>query len=575
MSNTPMKHSIRARILAILGIMAVSYLLLLTTVQFTAGATHGHMERLSVTLFPAALQIQKAEISFQQQQKRYQDAVLLEDASMVGVGDKDANAVASDLDVLQAGLAGSPRLSRNADDIVTQFSSIRARAHQTYAALVAGGDNIPDTLQEKVAALATDNRRLTATMQDLDKALTDQSSEEFQATELWSSHTRLAGWVMLIVALLGCSSAWWVLQYKVILPLDRLARRMRDIAEGGGDLTERVEVFGRDEFDTVGHWFNIFIERIEQTVLRVTRNARALGEAATGLAGIARETASQSAMQHDQAMHITTSMSEISTAVHQISETMLGAALDARKAEENAHAGGETIQSTVATIQQLMVANQATATKIEELGRSSDAIGRIIDVIDDIANQTSLLALNASIESARAGEHGRGFAVVASEVRRLAERTGRATNEISETVRAIQGGTAEVVEAMRSSMRHVERGVGSARSAGEALTTVIQGSEAVQRMVTQIASATTEQSYAAQSVNANLNEISSIIGRTTSSSARTVDALERLTHLAADLNELVGAFKVRDQPGYVDVAPSLQLPFKRGELRPTLFPSGA
>jgi methyl-accepting chemotaxis protein len=388
-------------------------------------------------------------------------------------------------------------------------------------------------------------------------------------------HTRVIGWVVLMVALIGCTGAWWVLQHKVILPLDRLARRMRDIAEGDGDLTGRVEVHGQDELDEVGSWFNVFIERIEQIVLRVAQNARALGDAATGLAGIAHETALQSAMQQDQAMHITASMGEISTAVHQISETTQSAAIDARKAEEKAHAGGQTIQSTVVTIQQLMVANQATATKIEELGHASDAIGRIIGVIDDIANQTSLLALNASIESARAGEHGRGFAVVAAEVRRLAERTSRATSEIDQTVRAIQTGTAEVVEAMRSSTRHVESGVGSARSAGEALASIIQGSEAVQRMVTQIASASTQQSYATQSVNANLNEISSIIKSTTSNTARSVDACDRLSNLAADLNELVGSFKVREAAGH---------PADRNNLRPAgnstagsgyLFPSRA
>jgi len=355
---------------------------------------------------------------------------------------------------------------------------------------------------------------------------------------------------MLMVALTGCIGAWWVLQYKVILPLQGLAGRMRDIAGGDGDLTGRMNVHGNDELDEVGRWFNVFIERIEQIVLRVSKNARALNEAATGLAGIAHETASQSEMQRDQAMHITASMGAISTAVHEISETTQSAARDARKAEENAHAGGGTIQTTVASIQQLLVANQSTATKIVELGQSSDAIGTIIGVIEEIANQTSLLALNASIESARAGEHGRGFAVVATEVRRLAERTSRATGEVDQMVRDIQAGTAEVVEAMRSSMQMVERGVDSARSAGDALANIIQGSEAVQKRVAQVAIAAAQQSSATQSVNVNLNEISSIIEHTTNSSARSVVACDRLANLAADLNELVGSFKVRDEQLY-------------------------
>jgi methyl-accepting chemotaxis protein len=237
-------------------------------------------------------------------------------------------------------------------------------------------------------------------------------------------------------------------------------------------------------------------------------------------------------------------MGEMSSAVQEISHTTQSAALDARKAEESAQAGGLTVQSTVSTIGKLLKANQETSAKIEGLGRSSDAIGKIVNVINEIAGQTNLLALNASIEAARAGEHGRGFAVVAGEVRRLAERTSVATKEIDETVRAIQQGTGEAVEAMRSSMSHVQSGVTSANSAGEALTSIIQGSESVQKMVTQIAAAATEQSYSTQSVTANMSEIASIIERTATSSQQSVEACQQLAVLANQLSNLVGSFKV-------------------------------
>jgi methyl-accepting chemotaxis protein len=542
-----MKHSIRVRILVILGVLAIGYLLLLGMAQYTSAATRGHMDQLSASIFPAALKLREAEGSFEQMTRSYKEAVLLEDPGTMATADKDAEAVEASLTMLRDNLSGSPGLAREVDDLLARFSGLRSRSHDTYSALMASKDNVTTDLQSQVFVLAGDDRNMAAAMQALNESIRGEFRGELGAIDLWSARSRIAGAVMLMIALAGCAGAWWVLQYKVLKPVDRLAQRMKDIAEGDGDLTDRLEVHGHDELDEVGSWFNVFIERIEQIVLRVAQNARALGDAATGLAEIAHETATQSAMQRDQAMHITASMGEISTAVHQISETTQSAARDARRAEENAHSGGKTIQSTVSTIQQLLVANQATATKIAELGEASDAIGTIIGVIDDIANQTSLLALNASIESARAGEHGRGFAVVAAEVRRLAERTSRATREIDQTVRAIQAGTAEVVEAMRSSMVHVESGVGSARSAGEALASIIQGSEAVQKMVTQIATASTQQSYATQSVNANLNEISSIIETTTKSSARAVDACDRLSHLAADLNELVGVFKVHDE----------------------------
>lgn len=544
---TKMKHSIRARILAIFGMMGLSYMLLLAMMQITASATQQHMDHVSVTLFPAALQLQKTQVAFEQLEKRYKLAVLLEEPAELASADKDADAVAASLSSLGSIVADSPDLATRVSDISAQFSSISSRSRQTYAALLASKENVNDNLQANAKGLADDSQRLTASMQSLDKLIADQSRDEFNVTDLWASRSRVAGVFMLVLGLIGFVVAWGILQDKFVQPLNRLACRMRDIAEGDGDLTARVEVHGNDELDEVGHWFNIFIERIEQIVLRVTQNARELKDAATGLAGIAHETASQSAMQQDQAMHITVSMGEISTAVQQISKTTQNAALDARKAEDNAHTGGRTIQSTVATIQQLMVANQATATKIGELGKASDAIGTIIGVIDEIANQTSLLALNASIESARAGEHGRGFAVVASEVRRLAERTSRATKEVDQMVHAIQSGTAEVVEAMRTSMSHVESGVGLARSAGDALTSIIQGAEALQKMVSQIATDSTRQSSATQSVNSNLNEISSIIERTTRSSARSVDACDWLSSLAADLNDLVGSFNVREE----------------------------
>ena len=551
-----MKHSIRARILAIFALMGVSCALLLAMVEFTAAATSQHMDHVSSTLIPAAMQLVQAEASFEQMKKRYKEAVLFEEPAALADADKDADAVATWLSRMRGSVAGSPELAARVDELSSQFSGIRSRSRGTYGALLASRVNVADDVQAQVAALAMDNNRLTTAMQDLDGSLAQQGREEFRATAVWSSRSRAAGWAMLAFVVCGFLVTGWMLQYKVIAPLDRLGRRMRDIAQGDGDLTARVEVDGHSELDDVGRWFNFFIERIEQIVLRVTQSAHAVGDAATGLAEIANQNAAQSATQRDQAMGITASMGEISVAVRQISETTNKAARDARKAEENAHAGGDTVRATVATIQQLLVANQATATKIAELGHASDAIGKVAGVIDDIANQTNLLALNASIEAARAGEHGRGFAVVAAEVRRLAERTTLATREIERTVHAIQAGTAEVVEAMRSSMQHVESGVDSARSAGDALANIIQGSEELQRMVTQIAAASTQQSYETQSVHDNVNEISRIIECTTASSAQAVAACDRLSSLAADLNELVGSFQVRDEPP--DARPSPQ-----------------
>jgi methyl-accepting chemotaxis protein len=535
---------IKTRILGILAVLAGGYLLLLAMVQLSSTSTHTRMSQISKSLFPAALKMQEAEASFERMKKHYGDAVVLQDAASLKGAAADAEATAASLTAVKDALASSPELSKQADALLTQFSGIQTRDHDTYAAILGSSGAPSDELMGKVGALGKENTALTDGMSAFDKAIAISFQQQLDAVDAWSVRSRLTGMVMLVFAILSCASAWWVVEKKVVHPLRTLALRMQDIAEGDGDLTHRVEVNGRNEIDEVGIWFNVFIERVEDIVRRVAGHAHTLGASASSLAESARETAEQATQQQEQAARITATMGEISTSVLEISETTQTAAVDARKAEESAHSGGRTVESTVQAIGELLRSNQETSTKIEELGRSSDAIGKIISVIDEIAGQTNLLALNASIEAARAGEHGRGFAVVAGEVRRLAERTSSATKEIDQTVRAIQQGTGEAVAAMRSSMSHVQSGADSARSAGDALTSIIHGSESVQKMVTQIAAAATEQSYSTQSVSQNVNEIASIIQQTAASSQHSVASCQQLSNLANELTSLVGAFKV-------------------------------
>ena len=540
---------IKTRILGILAVLAVGYLALLGMVQLTASATHSRMSEISSSLFPAAMRMQEASASFERMKKRYGDAVVLQDASSLKGADADAEATAAALGDVKASLAESPELGKKAEDLYGQFSALRTRDHDLYTAILSSTGTPSDDLMAQVGALGKDNTAFGDAMSGFNKSISANFQTQLDAVDAWSVRSRIAGLVMFCLVVVICAVAWWVIESKVVLPLRSLAARLHDIAEGDADLTRRIQVNGQNEIDEVGIWFNVFIARIEEIVRRVAGHAETLGAAATELALTAEETASQSTVQKEQATHIAITMNEMSTAVKEISENTQVAAVDARKAEESAHTGGQTVQTTVGTIEDLLQANQQTSSRIEELGRSSDAIGRIISVIDEIAEQTNLLALNASIEAARAGEHGRGFAVVAGEVRRLAERTSSATKEIDKTVRAIQQGTVEAVEAMRSSMSHVQSGVHSARSAGEALTSIIQGSESVQKMVTQIASAATEQSYSTQSVVTNVNEIVSIIERTAASSQQSVQACAQLSSLADELSKLVGSFKVGEDAG--------------------------
>jgi methyl-accepting chemotaxis protein len=538
---------IKTRILAVLGILGAGYLILLGAVQVTSSATHRRMAHISASLFPAALRMQAAEAAFERMKKHYGDAVVLQDTSALAGADKDADTVAQALGDVKAAVAGTPALASQADALASQFSDLRSRAKFTYAQVVSSKDGPSDELMTSVSALGKDNTALSNGMSALNESISKEFQAQLDEVDAYSLRSRIIGIVMLLFALGACTGAWWIVDHKVVLPLQSLALRLQDIAEGEGDLTRRAEAHGHDEIDEVATWFNVFIERIEQIVRSVALNARDLDEAASALTHSAQETAGQAEQEQAQAARISSTMSEISAAVRQISEMTQSAANEAKRAEEIAHAGGQTTRTTVTAIEQLLEANRTTSAKIEELGHSSDAIGKVLGVIGEIADQTNLLALNASIEAARAGEHGRGFAVVAGEVRRLAERTSSATKEIDSTVRAIQRGTGEVVRAMRASMDQVQSGVESANSAGESLASIIQGAESVQKNVTQIAAASTEQSYSMQSVNESVNQVARFIQSTAESSGQSLEACRKLSTLASTLSRLVGAFKVSGQ----------------------------
>jgi len=330
----------------------------------------------------------------------------------------------------------------------------------------------------------------------------------------------------------------------IFLRLQDMVDRIKDVAQGEGDLTKRIEVTSHDEVAELAKWFNTFMDKLQEILSKVASNTQSLAAAGEEISATSRQQAQGAELQKDQTNQVATAMQEMASTVQQVSENSNSAAAASQKAAETARQGGKVVEESLSRMRAIAQSVGETAKKVEELGKQSDQIGKIIGVIDDIADQTNLLALNAAIEAARAGEQGRGFAVVADEVRKLAERTSGATKEITGMIRSIQAETKSAVVAMQSGTKEVEQGVELTTQAGSSLHEIIQMSEQVGDMVTHIATASTEQAAATEEINGNLEQILKITAASASGAQQTTDALQDLSALASSLQRLVGQFRL-------------------------------
>ncbi|MGA8271479.1 MAG: methyl-accepting chemotaxis protein [Candidatus Sulfotelmatobacter sp.] len=315
-----------------------------------------------------------------------------------------------------------------------------------------------------------------------------------------------------------------------------------------------LEIESEDETGRAGEALNRMKNNLRGIIQSIAGTAEHVASASEEISSSAMLQAQGAETQKDQTTQVATAMQEMSSTVIQVSdncnqaaEAARQAADTARQAADTARQGGAIVEGTLEKMRVIAESVGATARKMEGLGKSSDQIGRIIGVIDDIADQTNLLALNAAIEAARAGEQGRGFAVVADEVRKLAERTTTATKEIAQMIKNIQDETKVAVTAMESGTKQVEEGVTSTAKAGDSLKTIIEMSEKVGEMITQIATAATQQSSTSEQVNANMEQISRLVAESATGAQQSAKACQDLSGLALDLQTMVGNFKVGER----------------------------
>lgn len=350
----------------------------------------------------------------------------------------------------------------------------------------------------------------------------------------------LVGYGVLIVV----PATLFLTRRAIVGPIREAAEVMRDIAEGEGDLTKRLEVKTQDEVGQLAMRFNAFAQKVNNLVNEVIAATHDVASAATEIAASSEEMARGIEHQREEILQVSAAVEEMSVSVQEVAGKSSDAAGNAEQSGAVAEDGQRVVVETVETMSEIRESVGRSAKIVDELGRRGEEIGEVIAVINDIADQTNLLALNAAIEAARAGEHGRGFAVVADEVRKLADRTTEATAQVGETIRAIQTETKHAVEGMRAGCERVEQGVTRARGAGESLDQIMGRTREVAAMITSIAAAAEQQSIAGQQISRGVTSISTTTTEAAAGASEAAQASQLLSEKAEQLRELVGQFKV-------------------------------
>lgn len=350
--------------------------------------------------------------------------------------------------------------------------------------------------------------------------------------------------VMIGIAIFVIGAVYTIFLYLIRHRLADLAARFRDVTEGDGDLTRRVPLKGNDGIDKLGHYFNNLLQKLHETISQVVATANQVTSASFNAAKSTQKTSSNIMQQGAETDQVAHAMSQMTATVLNVADNANNAAAAAQQAQSESLEGKRTVEGTINAINALADEVTQANVVIKQLQSDSENIGTVLDVIRAIAEQTNLLALNAAIEAARAGEQGRGFAVVADEVRTLASRTQQSTEEIQKMIQKLQEGANNAASVMESGHSRAQESVDQASKAGSALDKITQAVISISEMNSTIASAANEQQHVVSDMDQKLSAISQSANSTANTTQQTMHEMNELSEMAEDLQKLLSQFKL-------------------------------
>ncbi|GAB5394132.1 MAG: hypothetical protein Altm2KO_24270 [Alteromonas macleodii] len=534
------KMPIATKIFLIPGIAALSFIIYLLITVYTALNNGATLEKVQKVQFPA-LQLSASTLVDMQ---KVRDTL----ASAVTTGDQDTLTMAQELaEEAKSGLnqiaSISPEFRSEISRISSGFDNYFDVAYDVSQSMVNGTADF-SRLGELSAQMNLSYDGAIAAMSQFRDAQQAAFEEAFKNTDSANTSLISTGVILAVVVTVLLFGTAVPIVRGIKQSIDDVVRSLKDIAQENGDLTVRIETKSEDEIGELVYWFNQFMDKLQGVVRDVVEASLPLSNLAQNLRGVTEETQRTIDVQQKSATNAKRAVDTMSGSVDGVAHSAAQAASDANEATTAASEGRQIVQQTVTSIQQLAENVRETADVIARLESDSNKVGSVLDVIKGIAEQTNLLALNAAIEAARAGEQGRGFAVVADEVRTLASRTQQSTEEIQSTIEQLQNAAHSAVEVMSRGTEQATSSVETANKAGSSLETITSTIGRINQMNEQIAHNTEDQRTVAVDIVRHVDEIHERTEQTASRSGELGSMCNELADLAQHLESIAKQFRV-------------------------------
>ncbi|MCT7359706.1 methyl-accepting chemotaxis protein [Thalassolituus pacificus] len=532
--------SIKTKILSLAGVAVIGFIvsILVNTNMNTANSER--LQTIQKTFFPV-VEISKANlVRLSRLEELFSTAVSTGEMDFVNAAEKVRKEVTdalAKLETIWPERAGEVQLTRDA------FNAYFTAAKKLSAGMIDG------TLEPSAmsSSINTMNKALVAARKLMQQYSEDglQAFNDTVAKSNEAAQNALSiGLVVTLVTLVFLAFVAWSTSNSINTAVNSLLMSLKDIASGEGDLTQRISKSSNDEIGEVVDWFNQFIDKLHSSIGEVVATTRPLSGVSNDLGSLTSETSQITEQQNRATEEVSFVVDEMVASVKDVSTNASSAAQAAREADQAAKEGRTIVNDTVKSINALAGEVERASEVIRKLEADTANVGSILDVIKGIAEQTNLLALNAAIEAARAGEQGRGFAVVADEVRTLASRTQDSTQEIQAVIEELQSAARSAVDVMSSSKDRAKTSVSQAAKTDESLQAITSKVESITAMNSQIASATDRQEQAAHSIKDNVMGIKDTSATAMASMQKVAAASRSLTEIAHTLQRITGQFKV-------------------------------